>query len=259
MKDIVITLVQSDLVWEKAENNRTRLETALSTVDSSTDLIILPEMFTTGFTMEAEKYAENMDGPSIQWMEKNAVKTGAGIIGSLIIKEEQNYFNRLIYVSPQGELKWYDKHHLFSMAGEDAQYSAGGERIIIKVNGWKVLPLICYDLRFPVWSRIKKDEADLVIYVANWPKRRAQHWHVLLQARAIENQAYVAGVNRIGKDGKGIQYIGSSMVIDPLGNELCNLRNKQIIETCRLSRQTLDNYRQKFPVWKDSDRFEIQN
>jgi predicted amidohydrolase len=257
MSDLNITLVQTDLTWENPEANCSHLGKMISGIDSSTDLIILPEMFTTGFTMETDKFAETMDGASVEWMKNVANKLKTGLVGSLIIKDGQNNFNRLIYVSDQGKVNCYDKRHLFRMAGEDEKYAAGSRRIIIEIKDCKILPLICYDLRFPVWSRLVKNEADLIIYIANWPERRATHWHTLLRARAIENQVYVAGVNRIGKDGSGIQYSGGSVAIDPLGTEICHLSSNEVAKTVRLSKRQLDNYRQKFPVWKDSDRFKI--
>ena len=209
-RDLNITLVQSDLHWHDQDVNRDMFSQKIESLSEDTDLIILPEMFTTGFTMEAEQYAEEMDGATLQWMKKMSHKTQAVITGSIIIKEGGSYFNRLIWMRSDGTYDTYDKRHLFAMAGEHEHYTAGQSRLIIDIEGWRICPLVCYDLRFPVWAR-NNDEYDVLIYTANWPSMRAAHWNKLLVARAIENQSYVAGVNRVGTDGKGYPYDGDSL------------------------------------------------
>ncbi len=256
--DLAITLIQSHIVWEEPEKNRKLFDAKIRAVTEPTHCIILPEMFTTGFTMKAAQFAEPPEGPTVQWMKEMAARCGCDLAGSLVIKEDEKFFNRLYWVKPDGRCFHYDKRHLFRMAKEDETYSPGHSLLTVEVAGWKVRPLICYDLRFPVWSRNRNHDYDLLIYVANWPERRVSHWRLLLQARAVENQAFVAGVNRIGKDGNGIAHTGDSLVVDPLGKIVLDMRGREATETVRLSRQTLENYRQKFPVWKDSDRFEIE-
>ncbi len=256
--DLFVTLVQTDLIWENSEKNRNSLEKKLSILKDNTDLILLPEMFTTGFSMNAQKLAERAEGPALEWMQKMASKFSARIMGSWIVKDDGGIFNRLHSVSPDGSYTFYDKRHLFRMAGEDEIFSNDNKLLTVEINGWNVRPLICYDLRFPVWSRCRNNDYDLLVYLANWPKRRIDHWKLLLQARAVENQAYTAGVNRIGRDGNKIEYPGSSMIFDPLGNTAADLRSQDGMETTRLSRAVLDSFRTKFPVWKDADDFEIK-
>ncbi len=258
MQDLTITLIQADLAWENIEKNRSQLEARLANMDDSSRLIILPEMFSTGFSMSAEALAEPPDGPTMQWMKSQAQRTNADITGSIIVRDRNRFFNRLYWVKPDGRFWQYDKAHLFRMAQENEIYQAGEERVSTEVHGWRVRPFICYDLRFPVWTRNYNLEFDLAIFIANWPERRIHHWKTLLTARAIENQCYVAGVNRIGTDGQGIQYTGDSMVIDPIGHTVCDLRSREGIESCRLSAHTLETYREKFPAWKDADRFTIE-
>jgi omega-amidase len=258
MQDLVIAIVQTSLTWEDIKANLSAFDSKLSPLADRTDLIILPEMFTTGFTMNAAGFAEPVDGPSVEWLRKKSALFNVDITGSLIIREEGLYYNRLFWAKPNGELFHYDKRHLFRMAGEDDVYAAGKQNITVEVKGWKVRPLICYDLRFPVWSRNKGGaEYDLLLLVANWPKRRTEHWKALLTARAIENQAYVAGVNRIGRDGNDIPYSGDSMIVDPLGKVSADLRGKDVVHTERLSGAIMENFREKFPAWKDGDQFEI--
>ena len=195
---INVTLIQSDIIWEDKVSNLKNYQNKISQIES-TDLIVLPEMFTTGFSMNPKDISETMSGETIQWMKSNASKMNSAICGSIIIEEDDKYFNRFIWVNPDGSICQYDKKHLFSFAGEDKNYTAGNEKIIIEYKGWKICPLVCYDLRFPVWSRNSEDY-DLLIYVANWPTKRKLAWKSLLVARAIENQCYVIGVNRVGKD-----------------------------------------------------------
>ena len=259
MQDLIITIIQTDLVWENKDKNSSHFENRIDSIMDETDLIILPEMFSTGFSMSPAKLAEIMNGPTVQWMQKISANRNADLVGSVIIKEKNNYLNRLIWVKPSGALLTYDKRHLFRMGNEQDVYSSGNKLITVELNGWKIRPLICYDLRFPVWSRnAGGDVYDLLIYVANWPDKRTHHWKSLLTARAIENQAYLAGVNRIGSDGNNVSYCGDSMIVDPLGKTLALLRNRDTIHTERLSGRILTNYREKFPAWKDGDRFEIK-
>jgi omega-amidase len=258
MQDLVVTIIQADLAWEDKAKNLSRFEAKLEALTELSDVVILPEMFSSGFTMNARQLAETADGSGVQWLQKMAALYNVDLVGSLIIREQDKFFNRLFWVKPDGALFRYDKRHLFRMAGEQEVYSAGTEHITVELKGWKIRPLICYDLRFPVWSRNQGGtDYDMLVYIANWPARRSQHWTTLLSARAIENQAYVVGVNRVGKDGNGIEHSGDSMVIDPAGQVLAHLRGREEVHTQRLSRQMLDHYRDKFPAWKDGDRFRI--
>ena len=257
MTDLSVALIQSDILWEEPQKNRQMFQRKIEALSGQTDLIILPEMFTTGFTMKAQRFAETMQGATIAWFSKMSAKTKADMVGSVIIQENENYFNRLIWAKPDGRLLHYDKRHLFRMAGEDNVFSAGTVRTIVELNGWKILPLICYDLRFPVWARNRQNEFDMIIYIANWPERRIAHWNLLLKSRAVENQCYVVGVNRIGQDGSGIKHTGQSAAVDYLGNMLCTSDDKEKTETCRLSNIALTDFRKKFPVWKDADLFTI--
>ena len=257
MQDLTVTIVQADLAWENKQANIRHFERLLETAPPQSDLTILPEMFSTAFTMNAAALAEPADGPTVRWLQRMAQKRQTALIASLIVEEDGKYYNRLFFILPEGRLFSYDKRHLFRMAGENEVYSAGRERLTVELKGWKIRPFICYDLRFPVWTRNVNGEYDLAVFIANWPERRAQHWTTLLKARAIENQAYVVGVNRVGQDGLQIEYSGDSLIVDPLGNDLVHLRRQEGIHTKRLSAHTLKSYRQKFPVWMDSDRFEI--
>ncbi|HMT29477.1 MAG TPA: amidohydrolase [Bacteroidia bacterium] len=258
MKDLKITLLQTTLFWEQAEANRNHFGKKLKDIrKNSTNLILLPEMFTTGFTMNAKGVAETMDGPSVTWMLEMAENKNAVVCGSLVIREKNKFYNRLVWAQPDGKTLHYDKRHLFRMAKEDKTYEQGKERLIVDLNGWNVCPLICYDLRFPVWSRSKGD-IDLLIYVANWPARRSFPWKQLLIARAIENQCYVAGLNRIGMDGNNILHSGDSIVLDPLAMVVSNIKpNKESSETYTLKYKQLEELRGSFPVMIDADKFKI--
>ena len=225
-------------------------------------IVILPEMFSTGFSMKPEKLAESMEGPSVAWMKKIAAGKKIILTGSLIIEDKGHYYNRLIWMLPNGQYGHYDKRHLFAFARENNHYAAGNQRLIASVNGWKINLMVCYDLRFPVWARQQFDEEknfeyDVLVYVANWPERRNTAWKTLLQARAIENQCYVIGVNRVGEDGNGIYHSGDSMVIDPLGNILYQKAHEEDVFTISVEKESLDEIRQKFPFWKDSDEFKL--
>ena len=256
MQDLNVTIIQSDLVWESPNENRTVFSQKIDAIKEETDLIILPEMFTTAFTMNVQKLAEQDGGRTLKWMINKAKDKNADLIGSVIIKEGGSYFNRLYWVKSDGKFEHYDKRHLFRMAGEHKIYSAGNSRLISTIKGWKVLPLVCYDLRFPVWSR-GRNNFDIIVFIANWPEKRSSHWRLLLKARAVENQAYAIGVNRIGKDGLGIGYRGDSAIIGPLGNVIKQGAHNEFTHTETLSWKKLDDYRKKFPVWKDADSFKI--
>jgi predicted amidohydrolase len=246
-----ITLVQSELYWEDIEKNLLGFEEKLKNI-GQTDLIILPEMFSTGFSMNAASVAETMDGSAINWMRKTAMKKNCARTGSLIIKENGKFYNRLIFMKADGSFEQYDKKHLFTMAKEEETYAAGTEKIIIEYKGWKICPLICYDLRVPIWNRNLEDY-DLAIYVANWPDRRSYHWRSLLTARAIENQCYVAAVNRVGTDGKDLYYSGHSSIIDPAGEILYQKADAEDIQQFDISLEHLKEVRTKLPFLKDRD------
>lgn len=236
------------------------LEQKINSISGKTEIIVLPEMFSTGFSMNPAPFAEGMDGETVQWMKKVAAEKKVILTGSIIAEENGQYFNRLIWMLPNGQYGTYDKRHRFAFAGEDDKYTAGTKRLIASVKGWKINLLICYDLRFPVWARQAGGdipEYDVLIYVANWPERRVHAWKTLLQARAIENQSYVVGVNRVGDDGNGIHHSGESMVIDPLGETLYHKKDEEDIFTIALEREKLDTVREKFPFWKDADAFKI--
>ncbi|MGC9471481.1 MAG: amidohydrolase [Bacteroidales bacterium] len=255
MNILKISTVQTGVFWEDPEKNREHFSRVCQDLAGETHMIILPEMFTTGFSMEPEKLAETMYGPTVGWMQQTAEKTGAAITGSLIIRENGRYYNRLVWAAPGGEMAVYDKRHLFRMGQEHRHYSAGKERLVVTYRGWKICPLICYDLRFPVWSR-NRGEYDLLLYVANWPSPRREVWMALLKARALENQCVVAGVNRTGKDGRDIDYSGDSMVIDARGKILCHLTEKENrAKTVSISMDELREFRKKFPVLSDADDY----
>lgn len=256
-EQIRVSLVQTELVWENPAANRSALGQKLKALHGLTDLVILPEMFTTGFSLESAKLAETMDGESIAWMRNQAAEINGVVTGSLIIKEDGKYFNRMVWMPPDGHCSTYDKRHLFRMANEHHYFDAGCERVRVELKGWTVRLQVCYDLRFPVFSRNTSDHPyDLLIYVANWPAARAHPWSTLLLARAIENQCYVAGVNRVGKDGKGIVYSGNSALVDFKGEVMSHLLPFQNdVETQTLSRSELNAFREKFPVGLDADDF----
>jgi omega-amidase len=254
MQDLKITLVQTELVWENIPANLSEFDKRLDTIDGETHLIILPEMFSTGFSMHAPALAETMEESGVSWLLRQSQKRHIDITGSLIIKERGHYFNRLIWAKPDGTLLTYDKKHLFRMSGEDKIYHEGSRLLTVTLNGWRIRPFVCYDLRFPVWTRNSGDPYDAALYVANWPTARVNQWQTLLQARAIENQSYVIGVNRIGKDGNAVIYNGNSAVINPLGDVLCREQDRQWIHTQSLSYSFLEKYRESFPAWMDRDR-----
>ncbi|MDN5201848.1 amidohydrolase [Fulvivirgaceae bacterium BMA10] len=261
MQDLKVTIIQSDLHWQSVDANLAMFEEKIWQINDQSDLIVLPEMFNTGFTMEAEKFAEPMNSKTFRWMKQQAAQTGAVVTGSFIVQEKGNYFNRLIWMQPDGNYNHYDKRHLFRMSGEHHHYTAGTTRIIQKIGGWKICPMICYDLRFPVWSRRQETEEmqyDLLLFVANWPAVRVNAWDILLKARAVENLSYVIGVNRVGNDGNEIPYNGHSCVIDPKGKELYFNHDEESIDTISLDYEMLDSFRKKFPAYLDSDDFSIE-
>lgn len=256
-EQLTVTYIQSELIWENATENRSRFERKITAITEQTDIIVLPEMFTTGFAMAPELLAESMNGTTVSWMQEMAKKTQSAICGSLIITENNNYYNRFIFVTPNGTLQFYNKRHLFSLAGEHEHYTNTNEQVIITYKNWRICPLICYDLRFPVWSR-NTQNYDVLIYVANWPKPRINAWNTLLKARAIENMSYVVGVNRTGTDPNGNAYSGHSMVLDGLGHELSPLaENIEYTYSVTLSKNELNNVRQKFNFLNDKDTFTL--
>jgi predicted amidohydrolase len=258
MNDLRITLLQSPLHWHNPEANRAMFEEKIWQL-APTDIIVLPEMFTTGFTMEAKNWAEPMNLTTFKWLKQQAAQTQAVVVGSYIVEANGQFFNRLLWVQPDGEYQVYDKRHLFRMANEHETYTAGKEKIICEWKGWRIYPLVCYDLRFPVWSRNVNVAYDVLLYVANWPAPRAHAWSSLLVARAIENLAYAVGVNRIGTDGKGLEYSGDSAVVDYKGNYLLQCHSEEVGKQIILSKTDLEDYRQKFPAYKDADFFTLHS
>jgi predicted amidohydrolase len=257
MNPLKITLVQAYLFWENIDKNLQNITLKLSDIREKTDLIILPEMFNTGFSMNAPKLAEEMSGKTMKWMQEKASKFNAVVTGSIIIKENDQYFNRLIWMNPDGTFQKYDKKHLFGMAKEDQVYTAGTERPIFELKGWKILPSICYDLRFPVWLRNYKEEYDLLLNVANWPEKRAKHWQTLIPARAIENQVFIIALNRVGHDGNEIYYSGDSTCLDPNGRVVYYKRDEEDIYTFTINKIEVTKTREEMPFLKDADDFKI--
>lgn len=255
--DLRVTIVQTQLHWQDSEANRTMFSEKLAAAAPQTDLIVLPEMFTTGFSMEAAVLAEEADGPTLTWMQEEARKHQAVITGSVMLIEQEHFFNRLYWVRPDGSYATYDKRHLFRMAKEHHTYTAGKARLLVELNGWNICPLVCYDLRFPVWSRNVGSSYDLLLYVANWPQARSLAWRTLLQARAIENIAFVIGVNRVGTDGNNHPYSGDSAIIHPKGHHLLETSHVEGIHTITLSKQELTDFREAFPAHMDADGFQL--
>jgi omega-amidase len=289
MSTLTITTIQSNLQWEDKAANLQQFEEKIRGLQQRTEVVILPEMFSTGFSMNTEKLAEKMDGPTVAWMKQLSAERKIILTGSLIIEEEGKIYNRLVWMLPNGQYGYYDKRHLFAYGQEDQHYTSGHKRLIASVKGWKINLLVCYDLRFPVWSRQKPaassladlvasemeardlpmpppeetgssiidstPEYDLLIYVANWPERRNHAWKTLLQARAIENQCYVVGVNRVGKDGNDLYYSGDSMVVDAMGAPMYTKSHDEDVFTITLQKDSLEEIRNKLPFLKDADRF----
>lgn len=252
-----VSLIQTSLFWEDANRNRAHQETLIAKIPRDSDLIVLPEMFTTGFSMSPQSLAETMDGETVQWMKQQALKSQAAICGSLIISEEGLYYNRFLFITPEGEITSYNKRHTFNMAGEGEQYKAGDKQVLINYKAWKIFPQICYDLRFPVYARNTSDY-DLIIYVANWPKTRIAAWDTLLKARAIENMSYCVGVNRVGVDGNNLEYIGHSAVYDVLGDEIVTAHTQEGVVTTMLTKAHVYETRSKLPFLEDKDRFTLE-
>ena len=277
MSTLHFSLIQSTLFWEDKGANLDMFAQKIMGIEQPTEIIVLPEMFNTGFSMQPEKLAETMEGPTIDWMRRLSFEKRAIITGSLVIEEGGKDYNRLVWILPSGQLGYYDKRHLFAFAGEDAHYTPGNKRLIASVKGWKINLQICYDLRFPVWARQElatasderdklsasdegdktKSEYDVLLYVANWPEKRNHAWKTLLTARAIENQCFTIGVNRVGLDGNNIAHSGNSMVVGPLGEILYHCAYEEDVFHIGLQKEELTNARAHFPFWKDADDFTI--
>ena len=257
-EQLKIALIQSDIVWENPKQNRSLFREKINAITKPVNLIVLPEMFTTGFTMNAKAYAETMTETTVLWLQKLASDKNAAIIGSIIIEEKNNFYNRLLFVHPNGKIEHYDKRHTFTLAGEDKVYTAGSDKQIIEYKGFKICPLVCYDLRFPVWARNTEDY-DVLIYVANWPKPRINAWDALLKARAIENMSYCIGVNRVGQDHLQNDYCGHSAIYDVLGNSISTIKpNKEQAEIVVLERKHINFYRNKLKFLDDRDLFTLK-
>ena len=276
MAPLTITTLQTNLVWENKNANLQLLGKKINGLQEKTEIVVLPEMFSTGFSMQPKLFAETMEGETVQWMKEISSSNKIILTGSLIIEENDQFYNRLIWMFPNGEFGYYDKRHLFGLAQEDKYYTAGNKRLIASVKGWKINLQICYDLRFPLWARNRivpiekpmeeepqtspdtRPEFDVLLYVANWPERRSHAWKTLLCARAIENQCYVVGVNRVGVDGNNVSHSGNSLVIDPLGEVLYHMADEEDIFTITLQKEWLNDVRKKFPFWKDADDFNFR-
>ncbi len=257
-----ITLIQTELAWEDRKKNIEHFRKLFNSVPEESQLVVLPEMFTTGFTMDPEKNAEPSNGAALEFMREMAALKNATVAGSVSVSDNGNFYNRLFWTGPDGSVQHYDKRHLFRMAREDQHYTAGNKKLLTEIGGWKFCPLVCYDLRFPVWSRNRfingSWDYDVLIYVANWPESRIQHWKHLLIARAIENQCYVVAVNRIGQDGNKFAHSGSSMVVNPRGEVVSNIpEHKEMITMQTLDKKYLEEYRKIFPLGLDTDDFTI--
>ena len=251
-----IALIQTELSWENPNENKALLQEKINAISQYVDLIVLPEMFTSGFTMNPQNVAQTMQGEAISWLKETAKNKNCAITGSLVIEENGNYFNRLVFVFPNGEIQTYDKRHLFTLAGEDKVYTAGEEKLIVEYKGFKICPLICYDLRFPVFARNVEDY-DVLIYVANWPKPRVNAWDILLKARAVENMSYVIGVNRVGLDDNNHEYIGHSQAVDFLGNYLQEPQEIEGVFIVELDKNELLETREKLNFLNDRDEFKL--
>jgi omega-amidase len=254
---LTLSLIQSTLHWENIPANLAMFEEKIWRINQPTDLIVLPEMFNTGFTMNAEAVSEPMNLHTFKWMKQQAKQTGAVVTGSFIVKEQAQYYNRLIWMRPDGSYETYDKRHLFRMANEHLTFSGGKMPLVTEWKGWRICPLICYDLRFPVWSRNVNTDYDLLIYVANWPQARQHAWKTLLPARAIENLAYTVGVNRVGVDGKNIPYSGDSGIYNYKGETLFQQTDTEVTHTITLHKQELIAFRKAFPAFLDADTFNL--
>ncbi|MEZ4984663.1 MAG: amidohydrolase [Saprospiraceae bacterium] len=252
-----LTLVQTDIVWQSPVQNKQRIASLLANIVGTTDVIVLPEMFTTGFTMQPEQWSESTEGPTWQWMKALAVEKQAAVVGSVAIEEDGSYYNRLYWVMPDGTTYTYDKRHLFTLAGEHLHYCAGTDRLVVDFKGWRIMPLVCYDIRFPVWSR-NNSGYDLLLYIANFPDRRGHAWRSLLMARAIENVAYTVGLNRVGMDGNGVYHAGDSMLIGFDGRIHAHLPAREWVEQVTITKQPLLDFRDRMSFLNDSDEFTIK-
>lgn len=258
MKNLNVTILQSDLVWEDVSANRKAFSAKLNQLKKPFDIVVLPEMFTTGFSMNSKLLAEKITDKSVTWMRNKAKKFDALFLGSLIIEERDHFYNRLVVAFPNGDLKYYNKHHLFTLSGEDKAYTSGQERLQFSYKGWEICPLICYDLRFPIWSR-NTTNYDLLIYTASWPKARIDAWDTLLKARAIENMSYVVGVNRVGIDGNNLEYPGHSAIYNYLGEKLSpTIENQESMLSVSLDKDKLKQTRTQLNFLADRDRFKIE-
>jgi omega-amidase len=257
-ESLQVAILQLDLVWENRQANREKIDLFLQKVPRGTEVVFLPEMFSTGFSMNVSGLAETMDGETIQWMKQRCIELQAALCGSLIILENGLFFNRLVFVAPSGEVQFYNKRHLFALGDEETHFTHGLERLIVNYKGWRICPLICYDLRFPVWAR-NHNEYDILVYSANWPRARTLAWNTLLKARSIENQAYVVGANRVGVDGSLITYSGNSQLIDPKGNVLSTIEeDTEGIVSAQFPYPELMKFRTEFPFLKDADPFQFK-
>ncbi len=263
MTTLKTTLIQSNIYWQDVDANLAMFEEKIWEIETPTDVIILPEMFNTGFSMNVEHMAEPMNFKTFRWMNQMAKQKDAAIVGSYIVKEATQYYNRLYWVEPDGQFDFYDKKHLFRMGNEHLVFAEGNKKMIRNFRGWKIRPLVCYDLRFPVWSRNRYSSSaevldyDLLIYVANWPAPRNDVWQTLLKARSMENQCYTIGLNRTGSDGEGITYNGQSSVFDFKGKAINEISSNQAIQTVELNMEQLISFRKKFPAFLDGDSFEL--
>jgi len=258
MQNLKIALIQANLIWENPTENRSNFLKKINAIKETVDLLILPEMFTTGFSMQPQKNAETMQGDTVKWMQKIASEKNTAIAGSIIILEENNYYNRFLFVHPSGKINQYNKRHLFTLAGEHKVYKQGNKKVIVKYKEWKICLQICYDLRFPVWIR-NVENYDALLYVANWPKPRINAWNVLLKARSIENMCYTIGVNRIGVDANKLEYCGHSAVYDCLGEKLTDIKpNQEEIAIVTLNKKQLKKVRNKLNFLADKDSFKLQ-
>lgn len=258
MSTLSVSIVQADLHWHDAKANLEMMTEMIDALDGPGDIVVLPEMFTTGFSMDAESLAESMDGPAMAWLADTASRTNSAVCGSLIISDAGHYVNRFVFMRPDGTYEYYDKRHLFRLADEHHHYSPGSSRTVFEHNGFRVCPMVCYDLRFPVWSRNLNDY-DLLLYVANWPSPRHNAWQTLIRARAIENQAFVAAVNRCGVDGNDLGYKGGSAIIDYLGQDLADAGESAGGRTATLDLEALKKFRDRYPFHRDADRFELRD
>jgi len=253
MQNLIVTLIQTELHWEDIPANLGLFDKKIDAIEDDTDLVILPEMFSTGFTMNAAECAEGMNGSAVTWLREKSASRSTDMVGSVIIEEDGKYYNRLVWAKPHGAIYTYDKEHLFRLAGEEKIYSTSHRKVTVPLKGWRIRPFICYDLRFPIWTRNLEPLYDLAIFIANWPEKRSAHWRLLLQARAVENLSYVVGVNRVGKDGNGYPHRGDSAIIDPQGRTIFEKSQEECVFTGLLDREAMETYRRYFPAWMDAD------